>query len=98
MNRMKKKIITIAAIGSFVLLTAGYSIFSTEKNQVNSLMLENIEALACQALDTDLNGNGTWCNCSDFNIFCEKHAITQKDIMGKKEERHYTSTNTSPFE
>lgn len=43
---MKKKIITIAAIGSFVLLTAVYSIFSTEKNQVNSLMLENIEALA----------------------------------------------------
>ena len=43
---MKKKIIAIAAIGSLVLLTAAYSIFSTEKNQVNSLMLENIEALA----------------------------------------------------
>ncbi len=43
---MKKKIITIAAIGSFVLLTAAYTFFSTEKNQVNSLMLENIEALA----------------------------------------------------
>ena len=46
MNRMKKKIITIAAIGSLILFTAAYSIFSTEKNQVNSLMLENIEALA----------------------------------------------------
>ncbi len=43
---MKKKIITIAAIGSLVLLTAAYTFFSTEKNQVNSLMLENIEALA----------------------------------------------------
>lgn len=43
---MKKKIITIAAIGSFVLLTAAYSIFSNEKTQVNSLILENIEALA----------------------------------------------------
>jgi len=31
---------------SFVLLTAAYTFFSTEKNQVNSLMLENIEALA----------------------------------------------------
>ncbi len=43
---MKKKIITIAAIGSFVLLTAAYTFFFTEKNQINSLMLENIEALA----------------------------------------------------
>jgi len=76
---------------SFVLLTAAYTLLPTEKNQVNSLMLENIEALACQALDTDLNGNGTWCNCSDITIFCGKHAITPKDVMGKKEERHYNS-------
>lgn len=68
---MKKKIITIAAIGSFVLLTAVYSIFSTEKNQVNSLMLENIEALAfgegedinpdCPNGCLSKSGNGCWC-------------------------------------
>ncbi len=43
---MKKKLITIAAVGCFALLTAAYTFFSTETNQANSLMLENIEALA----------------------------------------------------
>lgn len=95
---MKRKIVTAAVIGSIVLFTAVYSLFAQEESQVSSLMLENIEALACQALDTDLNGNGTWCNCSDMTIFCGKHAITKKDIMGKKEERHYTSSSTDPFE
>ncbi len=50
---MKKKIITIAAIGSLVLFTAAYTFFSTEKNQVNSLMLENIEALAQSEINPD---------------------------------------------
>ncbi len=65
---MKKKIIAIAAIGSLVLLTAAYSIFSTEKNQVNSLMLENIEALAQSEINPDCpNGCLTtpglcWCH------------------------------------
>ncbi len=63
---MKKKIITIAAIASIALLTAAYSIFSTEKNQVSSLMLENIEALAQSEEINPLCPNG----CIDGSDGC----------------------------
>ncbi len=63
---MKKKIITIAAIGSFVLLTAAYTFFSTEKNQVNSLMLENIEALAQSEGSSFQNGPQKKYDCAGW--------------------------------
>ena len=69
---MKKKIITIAAIASIALLTAAYSIFSTEKNQVNSLLLENIEALASSEKGPN---DPFWCEtcgpCTGSYYYCK---------------------------
>ncbi len=53
---MKKKIITITILCSSILAIAVYNQFFTEKNQLNSLLLENIEALASGEGSNQLNG------------------------------------------
>ena len=78
---MKKKLITIVAVGCFALLTAAYTFFSTETNQANSLMLENIEALAQSEINPDCpNGCLTesgYCFC--FRPYPKKEAYSYWD-------------------
>ena len=66
LTKMKKKIITVAAVISFLILATSYSLFSTENKPASSVTQQNIEALT-RTINPDCpNGcvegkDGCWC-------------------------------------